>query len=362
MSPLSLVAGLITGISTFSRASLPSGSARATQTFVQTAIDPMERISKHFGELIGWMGNHPVMVFIDDLDRCQSEYAVNLLEGIQTLFKDPRVIYLISGDRRWLNTCYEKVYKEFSESIKEPGRSSGSLFLEKAVQLSVSLPRLTFDLQERYWDYLIGQGEENEDQLKINAKEQAKTEFQNLKTPDEIAGAIRPDSSPFVVQSRREQAVLQLATERAERLTAHFLQDLVHLFEPNPRAMKRLLNAYAFHRDLGILAGSDVFQNSQKRKQLVLWTIVCLRWPILVEAITENLQYVDLIRPKSVKETSDELQALFKEAPESMQKLLRRPSVRAVFTGENLAVILDQSIIQEFIGIRTSNSSASPVG
>jgi hypothetical protein len=198
------VTGLIVGISTFARASVLSGSARAAQSFVQAAVDPMARIAKHFGELIGWVGNHPVVVFIDDFDRCQAEYAVNLLEGIQTLFKDRRVIYLISADRRWLYTCYEKVYKEFGDTTKEPGRSLGSLFLEKAVQLSVSLPRLTSDLQTRYWNYLIGEGEEKEDQLKKDATIQAETEFQGLETPDDIAGAIRSDNNPFVTQARRE--------------------------------------------------------------------------------------------------------------------------------------------------------------
>src|SRR3712207_7942290 len=42
--------------------------------------------------------------FVDDLDRCQSSYVIRLLEGIQTLFSDPRVMYVISADRRWLRS------------------------------------------------------------------------------------------------------------------------------------------------------------------------------------------------------------------------------------------------------------------
>src|SRR5205085_8196132 len=51
--------------------SLLSGSARSAQSFVETAGDPMERICRHFRDLVGWLGNNPVVVFIDDLDRCQ---------------------------------------------------------------------------------------------------------------------------------------------------------------------------------------------------------------------------------------------------------------------------------------------------
>jgi hypothetical protein len=365
VSVVTSVTTLIVGISTFGRTSALSGSARAAQTFVQAAVDPMARITKHFTELIGDMGDHPMIVLIDDLDRCQAEYTVGLLEGIQTLFKDRRVIYLISADRRWLQTCYEKVYKEFAESIKEPGRSLGSLFLEKAVQLSISLPRLTPELQDGYWKYLIGQGNGNERQVKKNeATAKAESEFKGLRTPDDIAKAIRmEENDPLLSQARREQAVLQLAKEQAERLTAHFLQGFAHLLQPNPRAMKRLLNAYAFHRDLGILAGLDVFQNVRKRKQLVLWTIVCLRWPMLEEALMENLEYADLILLATpMTNAPKELQELFRGAPEWLQKLLISRSVKAVFSGQGLDIILDKTIVAEFAGLRTSNSSASAVG
>ena len=55
--------------------------------------------------------------------------------------------------------------------------------------------------------------------------------------------------------------ILLPAKERTKRLTAPFPARFLALLEPDPRAMKRLLNAYALHRDLGILAGSDVLQS-----------------------------------------------------------------------------------------------------
>ena len=65
-----------------------------------------------------------------------------------------------------------------------------------------------------------------------------------------------------------------------------------------------------------MLAGSDALQNLQKRKQLVLCTIVCLRWPMVEEALMENLEYVDAIQLKApVKEVSEQLQRLFNDAP-----------------------------------------------
>jgi hypothetical protein len=126
--------------------------------------------------------------------------------------------------------------------------------------------------------------------------------------------------------------------------------------------MKRLLNAYALHRDLGILAGSDVFQNLQKRKQLVLWTIV----PAVAdvdEAVAENLEYVDVIQVETpLEQASEKLRKLFNDAPECLPKLLIRQSVKAVFIGQGVGIGLSPSIIREFAGLRTSNSSAAAVG
>ncbi len=43
------------------------------------------------------------IIFIDDLDRCQGAYVIELLEGIQTLFKAAEVVFIIAADRDWLH-------------------------------------------------------------------------------------------------------------------------------------------------------------------------------------------------------------------------------------------------------------------
>ena len=48
------------------------------------------------------------------------------------------------------------------------------------------------------------------------------------------------------------------------------------LVEPNPRAMKRLVNAYGFKRGFELMAG-----RSSPPDALVRWTILELRWPEL---------------------------------------------------------------------------------
>ena len=351
ISGLLALAGAVIAISTFAGRSFLSGSARSAQAFMQSAVDPMARIARHFQALVTSI-DHPIIIFIDDLDRCPSDYVVNLLEGIQTLFKDRRVLYAISADRRWLYACYEKTYEYFGTTIHEPGRTLGCLFLEKAVQLSVSLPRLSPALQAVFWDYLTQGESANVRQHLEHAAKEAQHDFEGAVTQDEIAARLRSSDDAIQTHVRREQAVLRLASEQVEQSTKYLLRDFAPLLEPNPRAMKRLLNAYALHRDMAILGGIDVLENLYKRKQLVLWTIVCLRWPLLEEIVIENMDYVDVIHDLKPLET----------IPKMMQPLLGRDSIKRVFKGEGLGVVLDKGAIQEFAGLRTSNSSSAAVG
>jgi hypothetical protein len=84
----------------------------------------------------------PLAVLIDDLDRCDKDYVVQLLEGIQTIFIRAPVTYVAAADRRWIEASFEERYEPFVQHLSEPARGLGYLFLEKAFQLSTTLPRI----------------------------------------------------------------------------------------------------------------------------------------------------------------------------------------------------------------------------
>src|SRR5918999_870297 len=128
------------------------GSPRAADAFINQAKDPLETLSRRFATLVR-RSHYPVAIFVDDLDRCQAKYVVELLEGIQTLFKDVPVTYVVAADREWLCQSYAEEYKVFCESTGQPGRPLGYLFLEKTFQLSAPLPSLSVNAQR---DYLQG--------------------------------------------------------------------------------------------------------------------------------------------------------------------------------------------------------------
>jgi KAP family P-loop domain len=145
--------GIVVAIFTFGQ-TYRIGSARTAKSYLELSRDPLSPLIKRYGELIDDIGS-PVAVFIDDLDRCNGEFVVELLQTIQTLFRNAKVLYVVAGDRDWICSSYQQQYAKFSDSLGEPGKSLGHLFVEKVFQLSVEVPRLGETERDAYWDQLI---------------------------------------------------------------------------------------------------------------------------------------------------------------------------------------------------------------
>lgn len=354
---LGVVAGIWSTVLLVSR-SLISGSSQSAQAFMQSSGDPMERVSKHFVDLTRWI-KKPVAIFVDDLDRCQTAYVVTLLEGIQTLFNVPRVVYVITADRRWLNVCFEKIYEQFVEVVKEPGRQLGSLFLEKAFESSISMPRMTPERKKLYWDHLIMGTQPSVAEIKT-ATDRITSEFKNDKTETEVLERLKAETGdPLLDEIRKGAAVLQLASQEVMKSTEYFLKPFAPLAEPNPRAMKRLVNGYTFLRDLAVWGGSEVLFEWETRNQLALWAIVSLRWPLLKEHLEEYLEEHPDEEPNVIEKICNGEEIPITE--NKMHELARHREVIKVFNGEGIGTKLDKETICALVGISAAQPKSGGV-
>ena len=283
--------------------SLLLGAAKAAQEYKDRVLDPMNEIKKRFKKLIDRLKPHRVIVIIDDLDRCHSNYVVDLLEGIQTLFREVPVIFIVAADRSWLNACYEQVYDKIKSQISRPGKSLGDLFLEKAFRFSTPLPGIPEELKRQYWDYIL-QLKPSEQKVEWeNARRKAKDLLSQAKSEGEIDRKVDSSRSQSFPERRaiREAAVEQLALPGVVERIEHSLQKYIELLEPNPRAMKRLANAYSANLALKYLSEVEI-----ERHQLVLWTILSSRWPHLADKLIESPETVnDLVDGKFANLSKD---------------------------------------------------------
>lgn len=342
-------------------------SSRTAESYIETTTNPMVKISKKFNKLIERIENGKikqaklnqiklenskrtkrrkegknelelikvediktrVVIIIDDLDRCKTEFVVELLEGIQTLFNQKNVVFIVAADQRWLNACFEESYVKLKTHVKETGKGLGTLFLEKVFQFVAPIPAIPDNVNNAYWLDLL---KFKDDEILKNTsflREQAKKKVEMIDKESELLQNFEDNSDLSAVEKQyiREESVVRMAApELVENIETHTLAPFAHLLNPNPRAMKRLVNAYSINRALATLGYLDISQNT-----LALWTILSMRWPSLARNLEANPQNINHIKEQT------------HESIEILEKLGLDPAISALFSNPDVIKIVNQN-------------------
>lgn len=164
-----------------------------------------------------------VVVMVDDLDRCLPPAVMATLEGIKLFLAVPKMVFVVAADQ-------EMVRDSIAVSLGETNRSGAfaTRYLEKIVQLPVTLPRLATADAEAYIGMLLTQTE-GADRSEIEALANHCSGRRQL--------GITPLLGDLGELSRKpSEESLSLAAQLAEGLSADRLA--------NPRQIKRFLNAF----------------------------------------------------------------------------------------------------------------------
>jgi len=336
----SVISTIFLGTRFVSQTLINSGAANAAQIYLQFTPDPIEGFKKHFDKLVDKKINKPVIVFIDDLDRCDRNYLVNLLESTQTLLNHRKVFYVIAADQRWLFAAFEETYKEFKDSIKEPGKKIGYLFLEKIFQLSMSIPKISDEARAVFLDYLLGKREQIEER-----REQIKQDMAGITTERALISKVQSQTAGTIDKViMREVAVAKSASIEIEQETTHFLSNFAHLMEPNPRAIKRLVTFYGVLRAIAILSDEEIISDLTKRNQLALWTITRMRWPLLADYLEEYPQHLENFK------TGEANEAIHVD----VKDLIKDQEVMDVLKGKGINVELNAEALKRFTSLKAT--------
>lgn len=323
---VAFVAALATGATALGR-TLAWDSQRRARSFVDTSPEPMVQLAEHFR----WLRcrcDVPVMFLIDDLDRCEQDYVVDLLDTIQKLVRDegqdatnpPTLYIVVAADGRWLRSAYEVKHASFGDAIGEPGRPLGSLFLDKLFQVRVPVPQLSPRLQQQYLERLLGSveqgGPRSEQAAEVVARVQAAS------TTDEVLEVLR-STPPLERIEVAEAALDQLTSAQSSGgpEAHHALERFAPLLEPNPRSVRRFLMAFSVLRAARLAEGNPVATDP-----LALWTIVTVRWPMLAEFLTDDPERVNLFNASTTSQ-------LDSRVPDGVRDLVAQPTdeLRQVF-------------------------------
>ena len=109
------------------------------RTLYYNAFEALEKITKSRNSKSVKNGNKvKVVVFMDDLDRCLPPQALKLLESIKLVLAQQGFVFVLAVDRRVLESFLAVRYQK--EYGIDDYRASGTQYLDKIVQMPLSLP------------------------------------------------------------------------------------------------------------------------------------------------------------------------------------------------------------------------------
>jgi hypothetical protein len=300
---ISAVVALVASLGNALRRHLLAQSPRGTNALLRSS-DPMGDLLRRYSFLVQ-SARTPIIVLIDNLDRCRAEYVVEMLEGIQTLLRNPHsdgsgfIAFVVAADREWLCESYRHVYEEFEATTREPGRPFGLVFLDKIFDVALRVPTVTAAAGASVSS--LGKGSvgpnpfhDCTNELRIRDR---------LRAAEQERAPTGSGEVPPPVAELRRQAVLWLAEIELGPLdsplrphlpdTARHLEEVLADLDPGPVVQRQLTTAYCVKRATQLLAGHEVDPDKHAIRRLALWTILDLKWPLLASHLSRNPQHVE---------------------------------------------------------------------
>ena len=200
----------------------------------------IERFREDFEKIVEGAKYRSVIVYIDDLDRCEPERIIQCLEAVKLFVNVKRTAFVIGADERIIEHAIEERYKHKIE--KNTISSPYSDYMEKLIQLPYRIPRLSFSEQETYITLLLCS--------KINDKEQFKAIHQKF-----LDFRKKDKHTKYDLKSIRHNNKNVDFGEVEELLP--ILPIMTKFLNGNPRQLKRFLNTFDMRMRMAKVAGFE---------------------------------------------------------------------------------------------------------
>ena len=195
-----------------------------------------------------------IVVYIDDLDRCQPDLVVRVLEACKLLMDLEHFVVIVGVDSRWLLRSLEIRFKELlsadaaasADADADGGwAATPQNYLEKIFQFSLMLPRITREGYERLVLALFGSEHESPDDVEGESAGTVRAPRRKEGGDGEANTSLErrdDESAAESADADDRPADLILRTEELETIQA--LAPLIQ----TPRSVKRLTNIYRLIR------------------------------------------------------------------------------------------------------------------
>lgn len=290
----------------------------------------------------------PIVIVMDELDRCSVPTVVAYLETVHTLlrerspgapsvkngWRDPApLVVLVLADGRWVRTAFTTEYDAFKD-LGSPVRTLGGDFLQKLFDHTVLVPELTAEhvghLLDRITTPVMSIDAPPEKQDPTRSRPVADVESQ-VGPPPRTDAEAPPDGAEALAAERErvaDDALVATNPKAIERREAHLLASYTMILPSNPRLIRRVANTWAMLEALKNHVGHD-----EPDDVVVRAAVIYVTFPSLVDALLDD------VRAPVVPSRIDD------PAPEANgDSLWLRPDVLNIITREDGTLVSPESI------------------
>jgi len=266
-------------------------------------IGQFEADFKRVIDVVTENGKWPLIVFIDDLDRCAPPKPVEIIEAINLLLDSQHCVFILGMDSHTVAGSIEAKYKDLLEKLIEtdtPGNLTlGQRFLEKIVQINFRIPRTDPAIFAKFVEVNLGvnarqsappEPQPDVDQAEELIKAEQRAGITSVEAAAQTVQKAHPDLSPAVIQQAQEVVITKSFDDSEQVREA--IREAVPYLNYNPRKIKRFINllrlqALIAHRR-GLLE-KDVIE----LKPLSKWLLIATLWPGALGAIAGDPEFAE---------------------------------------------------------------------
>jgi class 3 adenylate cyclase len=241
-----------------------------------------------------------VIVYVDDLDRCQADVVVRVLEAMKLLLNLPNFVVVVGVDSRWLFRSLEINFQKVMET-GDGWQATPQNYLEKIFQYSLVLPPISEEGFRRLVHSLLPiEAIAPPDEARPHPEAADEADLIEPPAAEEppVATEEAVPPPPGVAASARETHTV---TGPAIDLTPgdlaatpqelEFIESLAPFFE-TPRAVKRLTNVYRLIR---VSVGADRVLHRAAYEPILLLLSIAIGYPGLAREFFRELhQWQDM--------------------------------------------------------------------
>jgi tetratricopeptide (TPR) repeat protein len=223
----------------------------------------------------------PLIIFVDDLDRCSPKKVAEVIEGINLFLAGDfeSCIFVIGMDAEMVAASLESAHSETISKLPEYSTHTpiGWRFMDKFIQLPILLPPIRQSGLSKYIQDILAQEISKYSQKETDTNAHPNVldsivESEQLETEEHQTTRDNKESVPGNTQSfdNDPEVSKQISKAASE-------------FSSNPRDIKRFVNLLRYYYNLrNQMIGKYQIQETPTMDQIRRWTILLLKWPQLV--------------------------------------------------------------------------------